>query len=104
LPLAKGETVEQGALIAQLEDRDRSAAVEEARALMASRQLEYNAAAQLRERGHASETQHATTRAELEQAQASLRRAELAQEQLSITAPFAGVLEERPVELGDLLQ
>ena len=104
LPIEKGERVEQGALIAQLEDRDRSAAVAEARALVASRELEYNAAAQLRERGHAPDTQYAASRAQLEQAQATLRRAELAQAQLSIGAPFGGVLEERPVELGDLLQ
>jgi multidrug efflux system membrane fusion protein len=104
LPVSKGERVEEGTLIAQLEDRDRTAAVAEARALVASRELEYNAAAQLRERGHAPETQHAATRAQLEQAQAALRRAELAQAQLSIRAPFGGILEERPVELGDLLQ
>lgn len=104
LPVKKGDWVEEGTLVVQLEDRDRSAAVAEARALLASRELEYNAAAQLRERGHAAATQHAAARAQLEQAQAALRRAEIAQAQLSIKAPFSGILEERLVELGDLLQ
>src|SRR5690606_7434628 len=60
--------------------------------------------AQSRERGHAAANQHAAARAQLEQAQAALRRAEIAQAQLSIKAPFSGILEERLVELGDLLQ
>lgn len=104
LPAEKGTLLEEGQLVARLAERDRQAAVEEARALLASRQLEYDAAKQLRERGHAAETHYVMARAQLEQAQTALRRAELAQEQLSVRAPFAAVLEERPVELGDVLQ
>lgn len=103
LPVEKGSLVEEGALIARLADRDRSAAVEQARARVASRQLEYRAAEQLRERGHAAETQYALARAELQEARATLRGAEVALEQLQINAPFAAVLEERPAELGDSL-
>lgn len=104
LPLQKGSPVEEGALVLRLADQDRSAAVEQARARVASRQLEYRAAEQLRQRGHTAETQYALARAELQEAQANLRRAEVALEQLEVRAPFAAVLEERPVELGDSLQ
>jgi len=103
LPVEKGSLVEEGALLARLADRDRSAAVDQARARVASRQLEYRAAEQLRERGHAAETQYALARAELQEARATLRGAEVALEQLELHAPFAAVVEERPVQLGDSL-
>lgn len=104
LPADKGSPLEQDALIARLADEDRSAALEQARARVASRELEFRAAERLRERGHAAETQYASARAELEAARATLRRAEVALGQLEIRAPFAAILEERPVELGDALQ
>ncbi|WP_366553762.1 efflux RND transporter periplasmic adaptor subunit [Aquibaculum sediminis] len=104
LPGKKGDVLEEGALIARLADRDRSAAVEEARARLTSRELEFNAADRLLQRGHTAETQHAAARAEMQQARAALRRAEVALEQLEVRAPFAGVLEERSAELGDFLR
>ncbi len=101
---AKGDTVEKGDLIIRLDPRDREAALAEARATLEQRRIENEAAKRLGERGFQAETKVAEAKAALEQARYQVRRSEVALEQTRITAPFAGVLEERPVELGSLLE
>lgn len=100
----KGDKVEEGDLIVRLDPRDREAALAEARATLEQRRIENEAAERLGKRGFQAETQVAGARAALEQARFQVRRSEVALEQTRITAPFAGVLEERPIELGSLLE
>jgi membrane fusion protein, multidrug efflux system len=97
----KGARVEQGEVLVRLDPREREAALREAEAVLAQREIEYEAAARLGERGFEAETRIAARRAELERARADLRRIQVALEQTLIRAPFAGVLERRPVEVGD---
>ncbi len=96
----KGERVEAGALLARLDRRDREAAVLEAQAGLDQRTIDYEAARQLGERGFQSEIRVAEAKAQLELARYNLRRAEVELGHTEITAPFAGILEELPVELG----
>ncbi|MCB1990905.1 MAG: efflux RND transporter periplasmic adaptor subunit [Geminicoccaceae bacterium] len=100
----KGDQVAEGDLLARLDPRDRAAALAEARATLEQRRIEAEAAERLGQRGFQAETQVAGARAALEQARYQVRRSEVALEQTSITAPFAGVLEERPIELGSFLE
>ena len=101
---AKGDKVEKGDLLVRLDPRDRAAALAEARAALEQRRIENEAAKRLGERGFQAETKVAAAKAALEQARFQVRRSEVALEQTRITAPFAGVLEERPVERGSLLE
>lgn len=103
LPFAKGSRVKEGDLICKLTLDARGANVAEARAMVASRKLEYDAASELARKGHRSLTQAASAKAALDAAGAALRRAEIALSDISILAPFDGVIEALPVEIGDFL-
>lgn len=100
-PMAEGSPVEPGTVILRLDRRDREARVAEARALVAQRELEFEAARRLGEKQFQTETRVAETRALLEAARAALVAAELDLARTEVRAPFAGVLEERAVEVGD---
>ena len=77
--------------------------VEQARAALEMREIEHAAAQKLGAKGFQAETKVAEAAANLEAAQATLERAQLELDRTEIRAPFAGVLEERPVEIGDFV-
>lgn len=97
----RGTTVEAGAPILRLDQGDRPARLSEARAQLAQRRLEWEAAEQLGARDYVARTRVAEARADLEEAQARLATMEREIRNTIIRAPFSGVLENRPVELGD---
>ncbi len=101
LPVERGERVEAGTVLIELDRQDRLEAVAEARAILAQRRTEATAARELSDRGFTSDIRRAETEAALEAARAGLRRAELALANSEIVAPFDGVLESRSVEIGD---
>lgn len=97
----RGDTVAPGELMLQIETGDRAAALAEARALLRQRQVEYNAAARLNEQGFRADTSLAGAQAQLDSARAMVERAQLVLEDTSVEAPFAGVINDRLVEIGD---
>lgn len=97
----KGQPVTAGAVVVRLAVDDRKAVLDQARALLAQRRIEHDAAAALHRRGNASDVQLATARANLDAAEAAVRRAEIDLERTAIRVPFDGVLDRRPVHLGD---
>jgi multidrug efflux system membrane fusion protein len=103
LPFLKGARVKEGDLICGLTIDARGANSDEARAMVASRRLDYTAATELARKGHRSPSQVAAAKAALDAAQAALKRAEIAMSDISVTAPFDGVVEALPVEIGDFL-
>ena len=100
VPVARGSEVRAGDVIARLSTDDRAARLKEAQALHKQRQIEFEAAQQLASRGHRSETQLADAAAKLDSARAMVKRIEVEIGQTTITAPFEGILDSRPVELG----
>ncbi|MEQ1887883.1 MAG: efflux RND transporter periplasmic adaptor subunit [Alphaproteobacteria bacterium] len=103
LPFAKGTRVNEGDLICKLAIDARGANSDEARAMVASRRLDHSASIELARKGHRSPSQVAAARAALDAATAALKRAEIAMADISILAPFDGVIEALPVEIGDFL-
>jgi len=103
LPGERGAPIEAGAEIAALAMNDRKARLEEAEALVEQRRSEFSAAQKLGERGFQAQNRVKEARAALAAAQARLAaiREEIAN--VRIVAPFSGVLETRPVEVGDYL-
>ena len=98
----RGAQVRAGDLLVELDPRERTARVEEARAKLTMRQIEHDAARTLGAKGFQAETKVAEAKAELEAAVAALEHAEIELSHTTITAPFDGVAD-RPVELGDFV-
>lgn len=99
----RGTNVDAGALIVRLDERDRRARLEQARAMVRQRELEYEARSRLKDRDYVSAAQLQEGLAALEAARAELRRAELDLDYMTIRAPFDGALQERLVEIGDFV-
>ncbi len=100
----RGDRVTAGGVIARLDDKGRSAALKEAKALLAQREIEFKAADRLSQKGFRAATQVAAAQAALEAAEAAVRQAEVAVENTTITAPFDGLVDNRMVELGDFVE
>lgn len=103
VPAEKGSLVRTGDVIAQLSDDDRKARLEQTKALLAQREIEYDNAQKLSKKGYRPETDVAETRAKLEEARAAVTSMEIDIGYTTIRAPFDGVIEERPVEIGDFV-
>jgi len=99
----KGQAIQKGDLIARLDIGDRQARVAKARALVAQRELEHSAAESLAQKNYRSKTGVAQALALLEEARADLTIARTELGNTEIRAPFDGIVEERPAEIGDLL-
>lgn len=100
----KGSWVEAGDLILQLDEADRRARLEHAKARVGQRKIEYEAARQLAAKGFQAETRRAEALADLEEARAEQARIQVDLDRTRIVAPFRAVLDQRPMEIGDYLQ
>jgi len=99
----EGESVEEKAVLAHLELRDRESRVQEAKGRVNQRQIEYNAARRLAGEGFNSKVRLAQSRADLDNAKAILKDAQASLTKTTIIAPFAGIIAEQFVEVGDYL-
>jgi membrane fusion protein, multidrug efflux system len=104
LPVGKGGRVKAGAPIARLATDDRLANLAQADAQMRQRQIEYDAAEALAEKGFRPKVKLAEARAQLDAARADVKRMQVEVEKLTIRAPFDSVLEELPAEIGAYLK
>jgi multidrug efflux system membrane fusion protein len=104
LPVEKGQLVKAGDVICELAVEDRQLQVEQADAEVKRAQLDYDAALRLKSSGFQALTVIAEKKSSLDTARAELKRAELDLEKIKISAPFDGVVDGRPVEIGDLMQ
>lgn len=102
-PVARGARVEAGDLLCEIAVDGRDTALAEAQARLEEARLEYQAALDLKNRNLQSEIQVARLKAALSAAETAAVRAELALQKTRVVAPFAGVVEQRSVEIGDLL-
>lgn len=96
----KGEKVKAGDPIARLAANDRTSLLAKAKAQFAQADRDYQAAVKLGRSGYATESRLATLKAQLEIARAAVETAELAVRHLTIRAPYAGVLNALPIEIG----
>lgn len=104
LPLDKGARVKQGEMIARLSADDRTARLAEAKAMVRQREIEFEAARKLADKGWRPETQFAVDQAALTVARAKVEAMRVEIEKTEIRAPFDGVIERRAAELGAFLQ
>jgi multidrug efflux system membrane fusion protein len=100
----EGSVVAEGQVILEMERNYRDSRLAEARALVAQRQAEFNAAQKLSKKGFTAATRLAEAKALRDAAQATLTAIELDLEDTKVEAPFDGILETRYVEVGDFLE
>lgn len=98
--VTEGTRVEAGTLLLRLGENERAARVDEAEALVAQRQIEYDASVRLNKNGYRSETDLAAARAALQAAQAALETARIELENVNLLAPFDGVVERHLMDEG----
>ncbi len=97
----KGETVIKGKAMIRLAMDDRQARLRKAEAVLKQHTIAFDAAQQLSKKQFRSKVKLAETEAELESARAGLAAIRLDIERTSIRAPFDGVADRMPVEIGD---
>lgn len=100
----KGAAVKHGDAVLKLEPDERPRQLEEARALVKQRKLEYEAAKKLKRQGLQAERQLAEALTLLRSARTLLKSAELNMARQSIAAPFDGTIQARFAEVGDYLK
>lgn len=97
----KGDVVEKGTVLAKVGLQDRAARVNEAQQLLNQRQIQYDAAKELTEKGFNSRVRMAEAKAQLESARAQLKMARVELSNINIKAPFDGVINDQMIEVGD---
>jgi multidrug efflux system membrane fusion protein len=102
-PTREGAFVRRGQVLCRLAVDARQASLDQARATLRSKELQYKAAQELKARGFRSETQVLASKAELDQATAQVEQARVLLEQVNIRAPFSGVFDNRDAEIGAYL-
>jgi multidrug efflux system membrane fusion protein len=100
LPVRQGQRVKAGDLILMLDAEDKVSAVDNARQLLVQRQAELDAAERLTKSGNLSKLQLDTARSNLTSAQSALRTAQAELDRNEVKAPFDGIVDRVPVELG----
>ncbi len=103
LPATKGQRVKATDVIATLAMNGRDVDLAEADAQVRAAVSEQQAAAQLRKQGLQSKVQSQRASAVLASAQAQRNRIRRDIENVTITAPFDGIINAMPVELGELV-
>jgi membrane fusion protein, multidrug efflux system len=100
LPVKQGNRVKAGDLILKLNAEEKVAAVDTAKALLAQRQAEWEAAERLAKSGNIPPLQVETAKAALAAAKSQLQAAEAELERMEVHAPFDGWVDQVNVELG----
>lgn len=103
LAVERGSEVAAGDLLCQLEEEDRYTALTEAQAALRAAHVDWKAVTELQSNNLSSEMDIARKNSALNSARAAVERAELQLEYTSITAPFSGIVDDIPTEIGSLL-
>ncbi|PWB65193.1 MAG: efflux transporter periplasmic adaptor subunit [Bradyrhizobiaceae bacterium] len=103
LRVRRGQVVKAGEAIAVLSDEAREAQVAQARAALAQRKAELDARRLLVERGTMPRLDLGNLEAQYKAAEAQLASAEAERERGLVTAPWSGVVNEVPAEVGQAL-
>lgn len=102
-PARRGAQVSAGQTLCRLDPGTRAAMLSEAEARLTEARLSSTAATRLQEGGFRSETAAAAATAALQAAEAGVQAVQKDIERLTVTAPFAGILETDAAETGSLL-
>ena len=102
-PIKEGTRVTRGTIVCRQDVNARQAVLDQARAQLRSREVDFEAARKLVERGFGSETQALSAQSALDAAKASVKQAEIELDNINIRAPFTGIYDKHIAEIGDYL-
>src|SRR5436190_7182898 len=100
LKVRRGQVVKQGDVIAVLSDEAREARVLQARAMLMQRKTELAAKMKLVEQGSIPKLEAVNLESQFKAAEAGLAAAEAEKDRSVIRAPWAGIVNDIPVEVG----
>lgn len=100
LRVRRGAVVEAGDVIAVLSDEAREAQVVQARAMVVQRRAEFEAKSRLIAQGNMPRLELGNLEAQLKIAESQLAQAEAERERGTVRAPWAGIINDVPVEIG----
>ncbi|MER8750259.1 efflux RND transporter periplasmic adaptor subunit [Mesorhizobium sp. M1050] len=100
LPVKQGQHVKTGDLVMMLAAEEKISMVDNAKQLVVQRQAELEASLQLMKSGNLPKLQLDTARSNLTLAQSQLDTAQAELDRNEVKAPFDGVIDRVPVELG----
>ncbi|MDA8856200.1 efflux RND transporter periplasmic adaptor subunit [Porticoccaceae bacterium] len=103
VPGQRGTKVEKNQSICVIEAEERPQRLMQSKAKLEQAQIAYTGALQLKTAGYQSDLAIAQAKANLEIAKLELTLSQNDVDSLEIKAPFAGIVEDRPVEVGDFL-
>lgn len=103
LPVKQGDQVKAGDLVLMLAAEEKTAAVEMARAVLAQRQAEWDAAERLAKAGSLAKLQLDTARSALATARSQFETAGAELARNEVRAPFDGLIDRVDVELGAMI-
>mgnify|MGYP000200248240 CR=1 FL=1 len=97
----RGARVEAGDVLLKIDPENLPALLAEAKARLEQRKIAYDSAKKLSKGGYSSQLSVAQAKADMEAARAQVSGMQRDFQNTTITAPFAGVVDELPVEAGD---
>lgn len=100
---SKGDFVQQGALLVQIDPREKESLVKKAAALLAQKKTEFQASEDLLEKGYEASNHFMAAQFALEEAQAEYESRVLSLGYTEVKAPLSGFLNTRVVEEGDFV-
>lgn len=103
VPGQRGTRVDKNQSICVIEAEERPQRLLQSKAKLEQAQIAYTGALQLKTAGYQSDLAIAKAKANLEIAKLELDLSQNDVDSLEIKAPFAGIVEDRPVEVGDFL-
>ena len=103
-PVERGTVVAAGDLLCRIAVEDRQARVKQATQAVNQATIEHEGSLRLKDGGYQSKTAIAQTKSRLATAEAQLATATLDLDHTFISAPFGGVVEHAPLEIGDYAQ
>jgi len=103
LHFEKGDFVKAGQVLCELRTNDRAAKLDQTKAQVAETEQKYNANVALAKQGYLAKTLLAESATSLEAARASERTNEIDLARTHIRAPFDGLVDDRYVNVGDLM-
>ena len=103
LHFEKGDFVKAGQILCELRTNDRAAKLAQSKAQVAETEEKYNANVSLAKQGYLAKTLLAESATALEAARAAERTNDIDLARTQIRAPFSGLVDDRYVNIGDLM-
>lgn len=98
-----GGVFEEGEVLLRVDPTNYTVAVDQAKALVKQRQIEFDGAEKLLSQGYRAESEHASAAAALASAKAELVRANRNLERTFIRLPYAGMVRSKEADLGQFV-